>query len=57
MSGPAPTDGKTTSVRLTTEDYEFVQRRAKQLDVSMGWVIRAAVKAERAAVELEEASA
>lgn len=54
MPGPQAKDYRTTSVRLPVEDYEFVQRRAHELDVTMGWVIRKAVQAERLAVELAE---
>ena len=51
MPGPQKRDSTATSVHLPTSDLEWARQRARNLGVSVSWVMRAALKAERMAVE------
>lgn len=54
MPGPEKRDSTTTTVHLPTDDLEWARRHARDLGVSVSWVMRAALRAERVAVELED---
>jgi hypothetical protein len=44
-------------VRLLPEDREWLRRRARQLRVSAGAVVRDAIRSERLAVQMQESNA
>jgi hypothetical protein len=51
MPGPEKRGSSVTTVHLPTSDLEWARQRARDLGVSVSWVMRAALKAERMAVE------
>jgi hypothetical protein len=52
MPGPEKRDRTVTTVHLDTDDLNWARQRAEDLGVSVSWVMRAALKAERLAAEL-----
>lgn len=54
MPGPEKRNTTVTTVHLPTSDLDWARQRARDLGVSVSWVMRAALKAERMAVEEAE---